>query len=62
MLDAPANLPAPKQPTPVEVPTNCSIILVLNYGGHEQKDLAIFICRVENLLKFDAAVYPTEMD
>jgi hypothetical protein len=34
----------------------------LDYGSHQQKDLAVFIRKVENMLKFDSAVYPMERD
>jgi hypothetical protein len=61
-LDTLAEPPAPKGPTPVELPTKRSTILPLDYGSHKQKDLAVFIRRVEYVLKFNAAVYPTERD
>jgi hypothetical protein len=61
-LDALAKPLAPKWPTPVRLSTKRSTILPLNYGSHKQKDLAVFIHRVENVLKFDTAMYPTERD
>jgi hypothetical protein len=59
-LNALAEPSAPKQPTPVELSTKRSTILSLNYGGHKQNDLAVFIRSVKNVLEFDVAVYPTE--
>ncbi len=53
---------APKRLTTVERPTKRSTVLLLDYGGHKQKDLAVSICRAENVLEFDAAIYPTERD
>jgi hypothetical protein len=61
-LDALAELPALKRPTPVKLPTKPSTVLLLDYGGHKSKDLEVFICRVENVLEFDMAVYPTKGD
>jgi hypothetical protein len=61
-LDSLAEPPAHKRPTPVILPTKCSTILPFHYGGHKQKNLAIVIHRVENVLEFDLAVYPTERD
>jgi hypothetical protein len=53
---------APKWPTPVILSTMRSTVLLLDYGGHKRKDPAHIICRVKNMLKFDAAIYLTEMD
>jgi hypothetical protein len=36
--------------------------MFLDYGDYKQKRLAVFIRKVENVLKFDSAVYPTERD
>jgi hypothetical protein len=59
-MDALAEPPAPKRPTPVELLTKRSTVLLLNYRSHKQKDLAVFIRRVENVLEFDTAVYLTQ--
>ncbi len=61
-LEALAEPLAPKQPTPVKLSIKCSTILLLDYGGHKHMDLAIFVRRVEHVLEFDSAVYPTERD
>jgi hypothetical protein len=61
-LDTLTEPPAPKWPTPVELPTKWATVMPPDYGGHKQKDLAVFIRKVENVLKFDLAVYPTERD
>jgi hypothetical protein len=46
----------------VYVPTKHPIVLPLDYGSHKQKDIAVYIRRVENLPEFDMAIYPTERD
>jgi hypothetical protein len=61
-LDALAEPLAPERPTPVELPMKRLTILLRDFGSHKQKNLVIFICRVENVLKFDGAVYPTGRD
>jgi hypothetical protein len=33
-----------------------------DYGRHKQKDLAVFKCNFENMLKLNLAVYPMERD
>ncbi len=38
------------------------LLQVHSYSSYKQKSLAVFICRVENVLVFDAAVYSTERD
>jgi hypothetical protein len=62
LLDILTEPPALKQPTPIEMPMKRSTNLPLNNGGHKQKDIAVFICRVENVLEFDAAVCLMERD
>jgi hypothetical protein len=61
-LDALAEPPAPKRTAFAEVPARRAIVLSPDYGGHKQKDLAVFIHKVETVLEFDEAVYPTERD
>jgi hypothetical protein len=61
-LDALAKPRAPKWTTFAEVPARRATILPPDCGGHKQKDLAVFICKVERVLEFDEAVYPTERD
>ncbi len=61
-LEALAELLAHKPLTPVKLTTKRSTILLLDFDDHQQKDLAVFICRVENVLENDVAVYPTEED
>ncbi len=60
LLDTLAQPPVHKQPTPAKQPSKCSTILPLQYGGHKQKDLAVSICGVEDVLEFDVAVYHIE--
>jgi DUF971 family protein len=62
LLDTLAKLLALKRPIPVKLPTKHTTILPLDYGSHKQKNLAVFICRVMNLLELDVRVYPTERD
>jgi hypothetical protein len=61
-LDSLVELPASKWPTPVELPTKHFTVLLLYYISHEQKDFVVFILRVRNVLKFDAATYSMERD
>ncbi len=44
------------------MPTRRATVLPLDYGSHKQKDLVVFIRKVETVLEFDEAVYPTERD
>jgi hypothetical protein len=41
---------------------NQATVMPPDYDGHKQKDLAVFIRKVENMLEFDSAVYSTERD
>jgi hypothetical protein len=61
-LDALAEPPPPKRTVFAEFPTRRATVLPPDYAGHKQKDLAVFIRKVETVLEFDAAVYPTERD
>jgi hypothetical protein len=61
-LDALAEPPVPKQTAFAEVPARRATVLPPNYGGHKQKDLTVFIRKVETVSEFDEAVYPTERD
>jgi hypothetical protein len=61
-LDALTEPPAPKRTAFAEVPARRATVLPPNYGSHKQKDLAVFIRKVETVLEFDEAVYPTERD
>jgi hypothetical protein len=62
LLDALAEPPALKWPTLVKSPTKRATVMPPDYGGHKQKDFAAFIRKVDNVLEFDLAVYPTERD
>jgi hypothetical protein len=43
LLDALAEPPTPKRPTPVKLPTQRATVMPSDYGGHKQKDIVIFI-------------------
>ncbi len=59
-LDALAEPPAPKLTVFAKVPLRRATVLLPDYGGNKQKDLAVYIRKVETVLVFDEAVYPTE--
>jgi hypothetical protein len=61
-LDALVSPPAPKQTTFAEVPATLATVRSPNHGSHKQKDLAVFIRKVETVLEFDEAMYPTKRD
>jgi hypothetical protein len=52
----------PKGLTSVEMPPKRATITPPDYGRHKQKDLAVLIRKIENVLECDSAVYPTERD
>ncbi len=61
-LNALAEYPAPKWPTPIKMPTKRATVIPPDYGSYQQKDYVVFIRKVENVLEFHLAVYPTERD
>ncbi len=61
-LDALAEPPPPKGTVIAEIPTRRATVLPPDYAGNKQKDLAVFIRKVETVLEFVAAVYPMERD
>jgi hypothetical protein len=61
-LDALAEHPAPKQPTPFKMPTKRATVMPPDYGSHKQKDLVLLMRKVKNVLEFDWAIYFIERD
>ncbi len=61
-LDALAEPPAPQRTDFAKVPARRATVLPPDYGGHKQKDLVVFIRKVETVLEFVETVYPTERD
>ncbi len=62
LLDTLIKPPVPKWPTSVKLCMQHFTVLLLDYGSHKQKDLAVLIYSVKNKLKFNTAVYSTEID
>jgi hypothetical protein len=55
LLDALAEPPPPKRTFIAKLPTRRVTVLPPDYAGHKQKDLAVFIHKIETVLEFDAA-------
>ncbi len=59
LLDALAKPLTLKGPSPIEPPIKRATVILPEYSRHSQKHLAVFIHKVEDMLKLNLAAYPT---